>query len=209
MEGKDLEEKCCCGHDGCDCGEECNCGDECHCGENCNCSGGCDCGENCHCHEGHKCNDECDCENDAHECCSHGEEYLELARRVQADFENFRCHAIEDIKKARIDGQVSVIEVFLPCLDIFKEAKKSITDESVLKGVEMVENKIIDSLSSLGVKKVESIGKVYDPKIHNVIAVVKNEQLENDIIIDEYQSGYEFNGKIIRDAKVIVNKKED
>lgn len=201
MEGEIIDEKCCC-HEGCE-------KEECHCGENCNCSGGCDCGENCHCHDGHRCNEECDCENGVHECCSHGEEYLELARRVQADFENFRRHAIEDIKKARIDGQVSVIEAFLPCLDIFKEAKKTISDESVLKGVEMVENKIIDSLSNLGVKKLESIGQVYNPHYHNVIAVVKNDQLENDIIVDEYQSGYEFNGKIIRDAKVIVNKKED
>ena len=144
-----------------------------------------------------------------HVCCEHGEEYLDMARRVQADFENFRRHALEDIKKARIDGQVSVIEAFLPCLDIFKEAKKSIADESVLKGVEMVENKIISSLEGLGVKKLESIGQVYNPHYHNVIAVVRNDQLENDIIVDEYQSGYEFNGKIIRDAKVIVNKKED
>ena len=195
----------------CHCGEDCQCGEQCECGhEDCKCSGGCDCGENCRCHEGHRCNENCDCENEVHVCdCENTNEYLELARRVQADFENFRRHAIEDIKKARIDGQVSVVEAFLPCLDIFKEAKKSINDESVLKGVEMVENKIISSLESLGVKKLESIGQVYNPRFHNVIAVVKNEELENDIIIDEYQAGYEFNGKIIRDAKVIVNKKED
>ncbi len=204
MYSEDLEkeETCDCGHDNCGCGNE-QCGHECHCeGESCGCSGGCDCGEDCHCHDGHRCNEDCDCE--------HGkDEYLDLARQIQADFENFRRHAIEDIKKARIDGQVSVIEAFLPCLDIFKEAKKSITDENVLKGVEMVENKIKSSLESLGVKKLKSIGEVYDPKLHNVIAVVKNEELENDIIVEEYQSGYEFNGKIIRDAKVIVNKKED
>ena len=131
--------------------EECDCKNhKCHCGEHedgCGCSGDCDCGENCHCHEGERCNENCDCEN-GHMChCEHGkDEYLELARRIQADFENFRRHAIEDIKKARMDGQVSVIEAFLPCLDIFKEAKKSISDESVLKGVEMVENKILESL---------------------------------------------------------------
>lgn len=214
-ENQDCKKETCnckqqCDQHDCDCGEEnCDCGCEehvCHCGENCDCSGGCDCGDDCHCHDGERCNEECDCQKDVHVCCEHGEEYLDLARRVQADFENFRRHAIEDIKKARIDGQVSVIEAFLPCLDIFKEAKKSITDENVLKGVEMIENKISSSLENLGVKKLESIGQVYDPYKHNVIAVVKNDQLESDVIVDEYQAGYEFNGKIIRDAKVIVNK---
>ena len=191
----------------------CNCQEKCDCNkESCECCGECNCGSECHCHEGEKCSENCNCEKEKHSCsCSHEKtnEYLALAQRIQADFENFRRHAIEDIKKARIDGQISVIETFLPCLDIFKEAKKAITDENVLKGVEMVENKIISSLESLGVKKVNSIGEVYNPHKHNVIAVVRNEELENDIIVEEYQSGYEFNGKIIRDAKVIVNKKED
>lgn len=208
MKGEEiLDEECTCGckHEGGHCGEECHCHES---GENCGCSGNCDCGGDCHCHDDERCNEDCDCEN-GHVCCEHGEEYLDLARRVQADFENFRRHAIEDIKKARVDGQISVIEAFLPCLDIFKEAKKSIADENVLKGVEMIENKILSSLESLGVKKVQSIGEVYNPHVHNVIAVVRKEELENDIIVEEYQSGYEFNGKIIRDAKVIVNKKED
>ena len=149
----------------------------------------------------------CECESHDCHCMDKSEEYLDLARRVQADFENFRRHAGENIQKARVDGQVSVIEAFLPCLDIFKEAKKSISDENVLKGVEMVENKIVDTLLSLGVEKLNSIGQVYDPKKHNAIAVVKNEEVENDIIVDEYQAGYKFGDKIIRYASVIVNKK--
>lgn len=194
MYKEDLEEKnCCCDH-------------ECHCGD------GCTCGEDCHCHDADRCNENCTCENDkkncgCHECsCEEEINYLSLAQRIQADFDNYRRHAIENINKARIDGQVSVIEAFLPCLDIFKEAKKSISDESVLKGVEMVENKIIETLKDLGVEKLNSIGEVYDPKIHNVIAVVRNEQQENDVIVDEYQAGYKLGDKIIRYAKVIVNK---
>lgn len=132
--------------------------------------------------------------------------YLDMARRVQADFDNFRRHATENIKKAKTDGQASVIEVFLPCLDTFKEAKKSISDENVLKGVEMIENKILDSLKSLGVEKLESIGQVYDPHLHNVIAVMRDENQDDDIILDEYQAGYKFNDKVLRYAKVIVNK---
>lgn len=217
---------------------DCKCDKDCHCGENCNCSDNCTCGDDCHCGEEH-CNDDCKCGehkchcDDKQDCgcqdggeCNCGDEcecddcqsqntkdqsveYLNLAKQIQADFENFRRHAIEDIKQARLSGQESVIEVFLPCLDTFKEAKKSITDENVLKGVEMIENSINGALKSLGVEKMNSIGEKYNPHLHNVIAVMRNEEQDNDIILDEYQAGYKFHDKVIRYAKVIVNKKED
>lgn len=137
------------------------------------------------------------------------DEYLNLAKQVQADFENYRRRTVEDLKKAKLDGQVSVIEAFLPCLDTFTEAKKNIKDENVLKGVEMIENSIIETLKNLGVEKIDAVGKVYDPHLHNVIAVMKDGLKENDIILAEYQAGYKFNDKVIRYSKVIVNKKED
>ena len=135
-------------------------------------------------------------------------DYLDMARRIQAEFENYRRRSQEDIKKAKIDGQISVIETFLPCLDTFKEAKKSIADENVLKGIEMIENKIIEALKVLGVEKIDAVGQKYDAHLHNAIAVVKDESKEDDIILDEYQAGYKFNEKVIRYSKVIVNKKE-
>ena len=99
--------------------------------------------------------------------------------------------------------------MFLPCLDTFKEAKKSINDEAVLKGVEMIENKILDALKSLGVEKIPSIGEVYNPHLHEAMMAMKDEKKENNIILDEFQAGYMFEGKVIRHSKVIVNKKED
>ncbi len=210
-EVKDDDCKC---SSGCDCKGECNCNKEHKCNEDCTCGNeckeGCSCGEcdeNCSCNEENTCNDQCNCqekeENDK------AVEYLNLAKQVQADFENFRRHAIEDIKQARLSGQASVIEVFLPCLDTFKEAKKSITDENVLKGVEMVENSISNALKSLGVEKIQSVGEKYNPHLHNVIAVMKDEDKGNDVILEEYQAGYKFHDKVIRYAIVSVNKKED
>lgn len=136
-------------------------------------------------------------------------EYLDMAQRLQADFENYRRHVGEQLVKAKDDGKVSVISAFLPCLDGFKEAKKSIKDEATLKGVEMLEEKILNTLKSLGVERVESIGTTYDPNFHEAIACFSNENYDNDIILEEFQAGYKFNDKVIRYAKVIVNKKED
>lgn len=167
---------------------ECGCEEECHCDENCDCG----------CQEGKECS-----------CTDKANQYLEMAQRLQADFDNFRRRSGEQIMKAREDGRISVIEVFLPCLDTFKTAKKSITDEKVLQGVEMIEDKILKTLEGLGVKKIDTIDCVYDPKVHEAIAVLNVLDKENDIILDEYQAGYKYNDTIIRYAKVIVNKKED
>ncbi len=199
-----CDENCTCGDD-CSCGEKCNCGEKCDCSDDCGCgSEGCTCGEECSCHDEERCSDTCTCEHGSKE-----QEYLNLARQIQADFENYRRRSQEEVKSSYSKGQAAVIEVFLPCLDTFKEAKKMITDETVLKGVNMIEDKIGDALKSLGVQKISSIGEKYNPHFHNVIAVLKDESKENDIILDEYQAGYTLNDKVIRYAKVIVNKKED
>ncbi len=187
--------------------KECNCTEDCHCGKHCECDSENKCSDNCQC--GCDCEEECECgENCECACEEEKDKYLLLAQQVQADFDNFRRRSREEIERARTSGQVSVIEAFLPCLDTFKEAKKLITDESVLQGVEMIENKILSALKELGVEKIESVGQVYSPHLHNAIAVMRDESKENDIILEEFQAGYKYKDKVIRYAKVIVNKKE-
>lgn len=95
----------------------------------------------------------------------------------------------------------------MPCLDTFKEAKKSIEDEKVLAGINMIENKIQNALATLNVFKIDAIGQKYDHNLHEVIAVMHDESKEDDIILDEFQAGYKLNDKVIRFSKVIVNKK--
>jgi len=183
----------------CNCDETCTCGSqegkECHCHD-----------EECHCHD-----EECECE------CGKSEEetqtenelvatYLNMAQRLQADFDNYRRQSEAKLIQTFTRGQSSVIEAFLPCLDTFKKAKQSITDKVVLQGVEMIEKQIMETLRNQGVEKINSIGEKYDPNYHNVIAVMKNEEYESDVILDEYEAGYMFKGQVLRYAKVIVNK---
>lgn len=171
--------------------------ENCKCNENCNCEGQCKCDEE------NKCDENCTCGEDK------ATEYLDMAKRLQAEFENYRKRTFFELKKAKEDGEINVIEVFLPCLDTFKVAKKSITDPKVLEGVEMIENNISQALEKIGVQKIESVGQKYDPNLHNVIAIANVADKENDIILDEYQAGYKYNDRVIRYSKVIVNKKED
>ena len=163
------------------------------------------CCEHDECEEKH----ECKCAQHGKNCHGQSEEdgqYLLMAQRLQADFDNYRRRVSDQLDRERQEGAKSVIEVFLPCLDTFKEAKKSITDEKVLSGVNMIENKILEALASLKVEKIASIGQKFDPNLHNVIAVMEDKTKENDIILEEYQSGWTYNGRVLRYAKVIVNK---
>ena len=180
--------------------EETSC--ECENKEPCNCDEHCEC-ENCNCEESH-CKEECKC-GQAEE---KAQEYLQLAQRIQAEFENYRRRMADELVLKKQEGIVSVINVFLPCLDTFKEAKKSITDEKVLEGVNMIEQKIYSALDTLKVEKIETVGKKFDPNLHDVIAVMHDDKQDEDIILDEYQAGYTYNGKVIRYSKVIVNKRE-
>ena len=173
----------------------------------------CECDEHCHCHEEHDGEHKHHHEHEhdkrhlpPHELEAKARQYLEMAQRLQADFDNYRKHVAEQLDVQKQEGIRSVIEVFLPCLDTFKEAKKSITDEKVLAGVEMIEDKINNALKTLNVEKIETVGQKFDHNTMEVIAVMKNENAEDDIILEEFQAGYKFNGKVIRYAKVIANK---
>lgn len=227
---EDCDCECDCDDD-CDCGckdgEKCHCDDEeckhhkphdpeCHCHEH---EHECECEKHKHHHE-HEPHDPHEHEDHEHHCPHDHEphhlppheleakarQYLEMAQRLQADFDNYRKRVAEQLDFQKQEGIISVIEVFLPCLDTFKEAKKSIVDEKVLSGVEMIETKINNALKTLNVEKIETIGQKYDHNLHEVVAVMKDESKEEDIILDEFQAGYKFNGKVIRYAKVIVNK---
>ena len=173
--------------------EVCNC--ECDCG----CESECDCGCDCGCEHGHE--EVCECEN--YEALAN--EYLNLARQVQADFENYRKRNIEAVNQARQDGKASVIVQILPCADIIDKAIKMTTDQNTLDGLRMIANKFQDVLSSLGVAKYESIGQIFDVNKHNAVTAIESDQ-PSGTIVDEYESGYSMGDKVIRFAQVIISK---
>ena len=170
--------------------EECSCDHE-----HCNCEH-----EHCSCEHEH-----CECEND-----DLATEYLNMARVIQADFDNYRKRSAESIRQAKIDGVISAVEVILPSLDVFKKAKDMIKDENSLKGIEMVENEIQNSLKTLGVEKIDTLNKQFDPNLHHALMVMEDNTKPDNVILSEYQAGYKMGDKVIKYSQVIVNKlKED
>lgn len=134
------------------------------------------------------------------------DEYLNLARVIQADFDNYRKRSIEQIEKARIEGIASTVEVLLPSLDAFRKVKEKVKDETTLEGIDMLERAILSSLERLGVEKIEALGLPLDPNVHNALAVATKEGYEDGVIIEEFQAGYKMGNKVIRCSQVLVNK---
>jgi molecular chaperone GrpE len=156
--------------------------------------------------EKHKC--ECGCESEECTCtCEPKDNYLEIAQRIQAEFDNYRKRTADITRIARQDGVIDAVLKFLPALDSFNKAKTMIKDKAVLEGIELVENNIKNSLKELEVEEIEAKGQQFDPNYHNVVAVKKDNLLDEDKIIDVYQAGYKIKDKIIRYAQVVVNKK--
>ncbi|MDD2445341.1 MAG: nucleotide exchange factor GrpE [Clostridia bacterium] len=136
-------------------------------------------------------------------------EYLYTARRLQAEFDNYRKKSELKLKQARLDGQIQAISKILPALDSFAGASKTIADKKVLEGVCLIEDQLVSALKSLDVSKIKAVGEQFDPNLHNALAVVKDNSTGDNIITEEYLSGYILNDKVIRHSQVIVNKKEE
>jgi len=134
-------------------------------------------------------------------------EYLELAQRLKAEFENYKKRNAEVVLQSFDNGVAHTVEKLLPAIDSFKQAKSSITDENTLKGLDLVLSQILNAFSELGVTKIKAEGEQFDPNYHNAVMVDNNSELEDNIIIDEFQEGFILkNQRVIRHSVVKINK---
>lgn len=152
-----------------------------------------------------------ECDGNCDECkfaCSDEDkatEYLNLAKQVQADFDNYRKRNLEAVKNARRDGKIEMIEQILPCADALDRALSLITDEANRKGLEMVLAQFNDVLAKAGVTRFDCKDKPFDPNISEAIANLESDR-ESGMVIEQLQCGYKLDDKIIRYAKVVVAK---
>jgi molecular chaperone GrpE len=156
---------------------------------------------------------ECSCKDDKKECGSNKDkkedksaEYLELAQRIKAEFENYKRRNAEVASTSYNNGIINAVTTLLPVIDSFNQARSNITDVAVLSGVDLIYNQLMTALTSLNVEKIDCLGKVFDPNLHNAVLVGKDESYPADTILEEYQAGFVLNGKVIRHSTVKVNK---
>ncbi len=131
--------------------------------------------------------------------------YLDLALRLQADFDNYRKRKereIEDYKKVATSGIVTELLTIVDDLDRALEHAKE--DDDLVVGIKGVRANLMKILENNGLKEIPAEGK-FDPNFHEALMAVEGE--EDDQIAEVFQKGYTLNGKVIRFTKVKVTKK--
>ena len=134
------------------------------------------------------------------------EEYLNLAQRVQADFDNFRRRNESVRSDAFADGQRNVITAMLPVLDNLERALEAAgeSDDSLRTGVEMTLRQLRDALNKLGVTPIDRLGEKFDPKVENAILQGTPEEGAPGSVCAVLQKGYMMGSFVLRHAMVKV-----
>ena len=132
-------------------------------------------------------------------------EWQDRALRGQAEFQNFRRR----VEKEKVDlleyASTEAVRPLLPVLDDFERALKHETaDKEYSKGMELIYQRLFEALKKLGLEPIESKGKPFDPHTHHAIDTVETDQAPDHTILEEFQRGYNFKGKLLRPAMVKV-----
>ena len=129
--------------------------------------------------------------------------------RTLAEFDNYKKRTLKEKAELILNGSEKTVKAVLPVLDDFERALKDKSDDpkAIKDGVQMIFNKFVKALESLGVKKIDTDGKDFETDFHEAVAMGPGMGDEKKgKVIDCVQTGYTLNDKVIRHAKVAVGQ---
>lgn len=130
--------------------------------------------------------------------------------RTAADFDNFRKRSRREIVDADRRGREELLRDLLPIFDNLERAAAhtgSATDvQSLADGIEMVMRQFFDTLTKLGIERIESVGKPFDPAVHEAIQHMETAEYSPGSVAAEVQAGYRMGERLVRPAMVVVAK---
>ena len=133
------------------------------------------------------------------------EDYLALAQRIQADFENYRKRAAREAAAAGERAKSGLVRELLPIVDNLERALTSAEDgeQQLAEGVRLVHAELIAVLERNGIKQFDPAGDKFDPSEHEALSV-RNDG-EPGVVLDVVEKGYRANGTVLRPARVVVS----
>ena len=133
------------------------------------------------------------------------EETEDRLKRVAAEFDNYKKRNIKE-RDGMYNSLVSdIVSNFLPVIDNLEKAVTAETkDEEYKKGIELVLKQFKDVLNSRGVIEIETIGKTFDPELHEAVSSIQDDTKGEKEIVQEYRKGYMIGNRVIRHSMVIV-----
>ena len=133
------------------------------------------------------------------------DDYLLMAQRTQADFQNFKRRNAQTRADALEDGTRETLAALLPVLDSFDRALQAIETEDaspIAEGIRMVHRQLMDTVTRLGLTEIPALGEPFDPELHN--AVMRSEEGEPGTVLEVFEKGYKVKDKIVRYSMVKV-----
>jgi molecular chaperone GrpE len=149
------------------------------------------------------------------------DEYLALAQRTQADFENYRRRATKEVAGAQTRGVIKLAKELLPAVDDLDRALAAAeaaaaaapqgtatapdgADNPLVAGIKLVHADMVAALARVGIEGFSPVGERFDPQYHEAVAQMPVEGAEPGMIVEVYQRGYTLGDSIIRPARVVV-----
>ncbi len=137
------------------------------------------------------------------------DEIYQRLLRTQAEFDNFKKRTQKEKEADRKYKAQDFVTELLPAIDNFERAMNvEVTDanKGLLDGLSMVYRQLKDALVSQGVGEIETVGKPFDPNLHQAVMQVEDDEMESNTVVEELQKGYVLKDRVIRPAMVKVNK---
>ena len=144
------------------------------------------------------------------------DEYLELAQRTRADFENYRKRAAREAAAAQERGITKLAKELLPAVDNLDRALQAAAavgpdggaedngTATLVSGIKLVHEDVIAALARAGIEGFSPVGERFDPQLHEAVAQVPIEGAESGTVVEVYQRGYRLGEFVIRPARVVV-----
>jgi molecular chaperone GrpE len=131
-------------------------------------------------------------------------------QRVSADYINYQKRIGKQISDTTAYEKESVIKSLLPVMDNFEHAlakgPTAETANALMKGMQIVYDQIVDILKLHGVEQIKALGQQFDPEIHSAVTQASDPSRPENIVLNEIARGYKLSGRVIRPAKVVVNR---
>jgi len=131
--------------------------------------------------------------------------------RAQAEAQNARRRAEQDVEKAHKFGQEKLVVDLLPIIDNLERALATLDREdegqkAVVEGLDLTLKSFADTLTKHKVEAVDPAGEPFDPQLHQAMTMVPNPDMEPNTVMDVFQRGYTLHGRLVRPAMVVVSK---
>ena len=125
--------------------------------------------------------------------------------RLFAEFDNFRKRTAKEKSETYQDAVAKTVLELLPAVDSFERAMEApCTDEAYRSGMEKIYQQMTAILAKLGVEEIPALNEPFDPKVHNAIRQIEDENFGESTVCEVYQKGYRLGDRIVRCAMVSV-----